>query len=120
MNLFGIGLPEVILIAVIAVVVLGPERMPAAAVQLARAIKFLRGYATDATAQLRSELGDLTKEYEEVRKELQEFRESVRKDITSVTREMDKVLSEAQPITGPGGEPPPEQPPTASPAAEPP
>ncbi len=43
MNFLGIGLPEIVLISLIAVVVLGPERFPEAAVQVARAIKCLRG-----------------------------------------------------------------------------
>lgn len=113
MGFFGIGFPELALIFAIAVVVLGPERIPAVAAQLARALKYLRGYATDATAQLRSELAELTREYDQVRKELQEFRQSVARDLTSVTEELasvtnetDKALKEAQPIIEPGGDPP--------------
>jgi len=107
MNLFGIGLPEVIVIAVLAVIVLGPERLPEVAVQLARALRYLRGYATDATAQLRQEFGELTKEYEEMRQELQEFRQSVRKDVASIGDEMSRVINDSQPIIEPAGEPPP-------------
>jgi len=70
MNFLGIGLPEIVLILVIAVIIVGPQRLPELAVQLARAIRFLRGYATDATAQIRAELDELTKEYDQVRKEL--------------------------------------------------
>jgi Sec-independent protein translocase protein TatA len=111
----------------VAVIVLGPERIPEAAVQLARAVKFLRGYATSATAQMREEMADLMKEYEEVRKELQEFRASVRSDLDTVTRDMDRIITETretnedvtqdvsrvitdldQPIIEPGGELPPE------------
>ncbi len=117
MGFFGIGFPELALIFAIAVVVLGPERIPAVAAQLARILKYLRGYATDATAQLRSELAELTREYEEVRKELQEFRQSVARDFTSVTEELasvgneaNKALREAQPIVEPGGDPPPAAP----------
>ena len=68
MNIFGVGPMEMLLIAVIAVVVLGPERFPEAAVQVAKAIKFLRGYATEATSDLRSEFAELTKEYEGLRR----------------------------------------------------
>ena len=49
MNFLGIGMAEIVLIALIAVVVLGPERFPEVAVQVARAIKWLRGYATENT-----------------------------------------------------------------------
>jgi sec-independent protein translocase protein TatB len=109
MNVFGVGPFELALVAIVAVIVLGPERIPAVAVQLARAVRYMRGYATDATADIRRELQELTKEYDEVRKELQEFRTSVGKDLSSVANEVDRTLRESQerPIIEPGGEPPP-------------
>ncbi len=55
MDIFGIGPLELLLCVIIAVVVLGPERFPQAAVQIARALKFLRGYANEATSDLRVE-----------------------------------------------------------------
>lgn len=108
MNFFGVGPLELGLIMVIAVIVLGPERIPEVAVQIARAVKFLRGYATEATADIRAELADLTKEYEEMRKELDGFRKGVQKDVTSIADEVDRTLRESQqPIIEPGGDPPP-------------
>ena len=113
MNFFGIGAFEVALVAIIAVIVLGPERIPGAAVQLARAVRYMRGYANDATADIRKELQELTKEYDEVRKELTEFRQSVSKDVISVTDEVSKAVQQGRPtidpgpIVEPGGDPPP-------------
>src|SRR3989304_5360243 len=101
MTPFGIGLPEIVLIAVIAVIVVGPQRLPEVAVQLARAIRYLRGYATDATAQIRAELDELTKEYDQVRKELQEFRQEVGKDVAAVTKQVERTLQESQPVIEP-------------------
>src|SRR3990170_8443332 len=98
MNFLGIGLPEIVLVLIIAVIVVGPQRLPEAAVQLARAIRYLRGYATDATAQIRAELDELTKEYDQVRKELQEFRQAVTKDVSSVVSQVDRVLQESKPV----------------------
>ena len=110
MNVLGVGPLELMLVLVIGVIVLGPERIPEVAVQLARAVRHLRGYATSATADIRAELSELTKEYEEVRQELQEFRQSVKKDVSSVANEVDRTLRQSQPIIEPGGEPPPESP----------
>jgi|SRR3972149_3765387 len=109
MNFLGVGPFELALVAIIAVIVLGPERIPGVAVQLARAVRYMRGYASDATADIRKELQELTKEYDEVRKELNEFTSSMRKDISSVAGEVDRTLRESQeqPIIEPGGEPPP-------------
>src|SRR3972149_1124928 len=123
MNFLGIGLPEIVLILVIAVIIIGPQRFPEVAVQLARAIRFLRGYATDAPAQMRPELDAPTREYEDVRRELQEFRRSVSKDVSSVTQSLDKALQETQAVIESSAEPPPaERPakPPAKPAANPP
>jgi sec-independent protein translocase protein TatB len=115
MNFFGVGALELALVAVVAVIVLGPERIPGVAVQLARAVKYMRGYANDATADIRKELQELTKEYDEVRKELTEFRQSVTKDVATVTGELSKTIEQARPaiesapIIEPGGDPPPKQ-----------
>ena len=118
MNFFGVGPLELALVCVVAVIVLGPERIPEVAVQLARAVRTLRGFANSATSQMRSELDQLTKEYEEVRKELQDFRQSVRKDVTSMTDQVSRVLLESQPVIEPGGDLPPDtKPEKGSPAA---
>jgi sec-independent protein translocase protein TatB len=120
MNFFGIGPLEVMVIAVIAVIVLGPERFPAAAVQVARAIKFLRGYATDTTSQLRGEFAELTREYEALRGELNEMKSTVAGGVSSLAAEIEKTTSQARPalkqvmdatapIVEPGGELPPER-----------
>jgi Tat protein translocase TatB subunit len=94
MDFLGIGLPEIILILVVAVIVVGPKRLPEVAVHLARVIRQLRGYATDVTSQMRGELDELTREYEQVRKELQEVREAAVKDVDAVTREVDRTARE--------------------------
>jgi sec-independent protein translocase protein TatB len=97
MNVFGIGALEIGLIIIIAVIVIGPERFPEAAVQVARALKFLRGYANDATSELRKEFAELTKEYEDIRKELDEVRGTVIKETGSVTQQMSQVMTETKP-----------------------
>jgi sec-independent protein translocase protein TatB len=114
MNFFGVGAFELALVAVVAVIVLGPERIPGVAIQLARAVKYVRGYANDATADIRKELQELTKEYDEVRKELSDFRQSVGRDVSSVASEIDRAVRQGStatvdsgPIIEPGGEPPP-------------
>jgi len=98
MDFLGIGLPELIVVLLIAVMVVGPKRLPEVAVQLARVVRQLRGYATDVTSQMRAELDELTREYEQVRKELGEFRDSVTKEARSVTAEMDRAMHEVPAI----------------------
>jgi len=77
-NLLGIGLPEIALILVLTLIVVGPQRLPEMAVQLARLIRQLRGYAGQVSGQLREEMGDLMQDYESLRQELQELRQELR------------------------------------------
>ncbi len=123
MNILGIGLPEIVLISLVAVVVLGPERFPQVAVQAARAIKWVRSYATENTSDLRREFTELTKEYEEMREELKDIQQAVGRTVAVAAAEMEKVVDETkpdlealrpdrivgnnEPIIEPGGELPP-------------
>jgi len=109
MSFLGIGLPEIVLVLIIAVIIVGPQRLPEVAVQIARALRYLRSYATDATSQMRTELNELTKEYDEVRKELRDFRQAVLKDVSSVSEDIDRTLQESQTSIEPSAEPSPEK-----------
>jgi sec-independent protein translocase protein TatB len=60
---FGISSSELVILIVVAAIVLGPERLPQYAQQLARLIKELRRMAAGATEQVRAELGP---EFDEV------------------------------------------------------
>jgi sec-independent protein translocase protein TatB len=60
---FGINGSEFIVLLVVAAVVLGPERLPQYAQQLARLVRELRRMAQGASAQMREELGP---EYDDI------------------------------------------------------
>ena len=55
--MFDIGLAEMAVIAFVAVLVFGPDRLPELAKQAAQFIKRMRKYANAARDDLRSELG---------------------------------------------------------------
>jgi sec-independent protein translocase protein TatB len=55
--MFGVGLPELAVIAFVAVLVFGPDRLPDFARQAGRMVKSLRGFANQARDELREELG---------------------------------------------------------------
>ncbi len=55
--MFGINGSEFLVLVVVAAIVLGPERLPQYAQQLARLVKELRRMAQGATEQIRSEMG---------------------------------------------------------------
>lgn len=52
---FGIGLPELILIAVVALIVLGPTRLPGAMRELAKYIRTIRSLSEELTSQFKDE-----------------------------------------------------------------
>ncbi|MCH8815570.1 MAG: hypothetical protein IH957_10860 [Chloroflexi bacterium] len=121
MGFLGVGVLELFLIIAIAVVVLGPERIPEFAVQVARAVRFLRNFATDSTKELRSEFEELMSDYDDLRDELRGLKnvmdkatssvskdiEGAQRDIRAATTAVDKALAEAKPIIEPGGDIPP-------------
>lgn len=54
---FDFGAGEIFGLAVLAVILVGPERLPHLAVDAAKLIKKIRGMANTATAELRENLG---------------------------------------------------------------
>lgn len=55
--MFGIGTPELIALAVLAMIVVGPEKLPRYAAEAARVLHRLRAAANSARADVRRELG---------------------------------------------------------------
>jgi len=55
--MFGVGLPEVAVIAFVAVLVFGPDKLPEFARQAGRFAKQVRKFAHEARDELREELG---------------------------------------------------------------
>lgn len=55
--MFGINGLEFVILAIVAVMIIGPERLPEYAAQLGRLVRELRRMATGAREQLRDEVG---------------------------------------------------------------
>ena len=84
--MFGIGLPELMVITVIAVVVFGPERLPEFARQAGRFVRQLRNLTQSAQTQLREELGP---EYADLRLTDLDPRQAIRKHILEAMEDDD-------------------------------
>lgn len=55
---FGLTIEKLLLIGLVALLIVGPDRLPAYAAQLARLVKRLREMARGAESRMRDELGD--------------------------------------------------------------
>ncbi|QNN51734.1 sec-independent translocase [Nocardioides mesophilus] len=55
--MFGVGLPEMVVIVVVAVLIFGPDRLPDFARQAGRMIRQVRAFSQAARDDIRSELG---------------------------------------------------------------
>ena len=68
----NIGWAEILVLAVVGLFVLGPERLPEGAAWLGRSIRQIKEYVTGAREQIRSELGP---DFEDLRKPLEDLQE---------------------------------------------
>lgn len=66
--MFGIGIPELLVILVVALIVLGPQRLPEVARALGKGLGELRRAADGLTSELRDATGALENESRELRK----------------------------------------------------
>lgn len=69
--MFDLSVEKLFILAIVALFVLGPQRLPAAAAWLARTLRQIKDFASDANYQLRSELGP---ELDELRPALNDLR----------------------------------------------
>jgi len=88
---FDLSFEKIVVLVVVALFVLGPERLPAAAAWLGRTIRQVKGYATAASDQLRAEIGpeldQLRQPLADLRAPLQELR-ALRDPRTAVMRHL--------------------------------
>lgn len=127
--MFDIGFSEIVVIAVVALIVLGPERLPKAARTLGHLFGRLQRYVNDVKADINREmeLDELRKIQQEVKSAAHDLERSVSgvaKDVESGMRDVETQLNTAgdapaAPTPLPELVEPPATPPADAPAAEP-
>ena len=96
--MFGLTFEKLLLIGVIAVLIVGPDRLPAAAARFAQFIRSLRDLADGAKTRLRDELGP---EYDDIDwKKLDPRQYDPRRIIREALTD-DSTTSSVTPVTSP-------------------
>jgi sec-independent protein translocase protein TatB len=96
--MFDIGFSELMVIAVIALVVIGPERLPRVARTLGHLAGRLQRYVTDVKADINREieLDELRKMRDSMKEAASSFEGSVRSGLASAESEINSVTASAQ------------------------
>ena len=83
--MFGIGMPEMILILAIALIVIGPKKLPDLAKSLGRAMREFKRATSEFKESI--EIDDEVKELKDVKKSFDDLSDEIREDM-DVTKEL--------------------------------
>jgi sec-independent protein translocase protein TatB len=108
--MFDIGFSELILIALVALLVIGPERLPKAARTLGHLFGRMQRYVNDVKADIsrEMELDELRKLQATMQDAAQSFERSVSKEISETESELQKI-GDAEPSSSSGREEQPQE-----------
>jgi Tat protein translocase TatB subunit len=96
MEFFGIGLPELVVILVLTLIVVGPQRLPEVAAQIGRTIREFRRYSSGVTKELLDAVQDLEREYKDLRGELTSVSGELRDKAEAFGRELTGVADDVR------------------------
>ncbi len=110
--MFDIGFSELLVIAVVALIVIGPERLPKVAKTVGMLFGRMQRYVNDVKADISREmaLDDLRKLQSSMQDTMRSVEDSVNQEVRSAETEMNKLASDTQPPAYPES---PEIPPAA-------
>ena len=103
--MLGMGFPEIFIIFVIAVIFLGPEKLPTAAIDTMKAFKKAKKFLSETSETLSREL-----ELEELKKDANEYKErlaytkqtieeNLKAEYKDISKQIDEVKKEADNVT---------------------
>ncbi len=108
MEIFGIGPLELLLILAVLLIVVGPQRLPEMAAELARVLRTLQRYASnvrqefgDTMKELEREYDDMKGEWKEIGQGLEETAKPVEESLKAAGEEASRALDDANAATKP-------------------
>jgi len=95
--MFDIGFSEIVVIALVALIVIGPERLPRVARTLGHLFGRMQRYVNDVKADIAREieLEELRKLQTSVQEAAREIEQSVNKEVTAVESHLNEVAATA-------------------------
>lgn len=96
MEIFGIGILEVLAVGLLIAIVFGPNRLPEIAKQGGRAVRELREYARDFRDEYLTDFEEIREEYLEVRHELKETDSEFRQEMRDLDEDLRSVVKDAE------------------------
>src|SRR5712692_10114898 len=99
MQAFGIGLPELLVILALTVIVVGPDKLPEVAGQLARWIRQARSYAAYVSKDFGEVISELEKEVGASRDDLKEIASVIGGSTASLANEFSNLGAEVKDAT---------------------
>ena len=101
--MFDIGFSELMVIAVVALIVIGPERLPKVARTLGHLFGRMQRYVNDVKADIsrEMELDELRKLQTTMQDAARSFEQSVTQEVQTAESELRKIAQEANPVAPP-------------------
>jgi sec-independent protein translocase protein TatB len=98
---FDIGFSEIMVIAVVALIVIGPERLPKVARTLGHLFGRMQRYVNDVKADIsrEMELDELRKLQTSMQDAARSFEQSVNREVNAAETELQKIAQEANPTS---------------------
>ncbi|HEU0289822.1 MAG TPA: Sec-independent protein translocase protein TatB [Burkholderiales bacterium] len=117
--MFDIGFSELVVIAIVALIVIGPERLPKVARTLGHLFGRMQRYVSDVKADIsrEMELAELKKMQSSMEDAARSMHDSVNRGISETEGELNKVAQSVQPKIDPYDNPFADPPPVAAPAS---
>ena len=95
--MFGMGFGEILLVVVVAIIFLGPEKLPETMVNIAKFFKSIKNNITEAKDALENELNiaDMKKEAIEYKDKIEKSTRNIYEETSSMpTREINEIFSD--------------------------
>jgi Sec-independent protein translocase protein TatA len=96
MDFMGVGLPELLVILILTLIVVGPQRLPQVAGQLARYMREFRRYSARLAREFADVMEDFEREYGDVKKEWKEVQTGLQEDARAVEGQLKGVAEDAE------------------------